>query len=122
MSAQSEVVPLSRVKFVQDRQRFYGHMAHEVTSADLERFAKEAEEVAHGQSREMTDYLKAENVGALTTHAAHVRTLSAHIILLRDGLVPALRIDSDNPTIRNQAVSVMFYIKAEFDAMTLLII
>ena len=123
MSAQAEPVPLHRVKFVQDRQRFYLEgIGGEITFHDLAEFSAAAEEMAHESSREMTDYVKDKGTDALTTHAAHVRTLSANIVLLRDGLVPALRIDAGNPVLRKQAVSIFCYIKSEFDAMKLFVL
>ena len=113
--------PISRAQYVAMSANIFSMAAaSELTLKDLEEFANGAEETASERDREVTEYL-IDDEHALTNHAAHIRTLVAKIVFLRDGLVPALKIDWHNPTFRMLAVQSMGYIRAEFEAMTLLL-
>lgn len=92
----------------------------ELTIEQIEEFAQGAEEHAHTASHEMTKFINekhSDDRDWLTSHADHVRRLSAKIVLLRDGLVPALKIDKENPVLRLEAVRTMGYIRADIEAM-----
>ncbi|OGG55248.1 hypothetical protein A3D62_01540 [Candidatus Kaiserbacteria bacterium RIFCSPHIGHO2_02_FULL_49_11] len=108
----------NRIAYVaRSASAFAAMMLNNLTIEELEAFANHAEVTAHEKSREMTEALGDDEM-ALTSHAAHMRSLAAKIVLLRDGLVPALKIDKDNSSLRNDAVRAMGYIRAEFEAMT----
>lgn len=117
MSAKAATAPMSRIDYVALNTKLWVEMTLDVLSMDdLETFAKNAETRAHEKSRAMTAELK-DDIESLTTHAAYMRTLSAKIVLLRDGLIPALKIDKDNPILRRDAVAAMGWIRADFEAM-----
>ena len=82
----------------------------------LEDFAKKAEDLAHTKSRELQAHLSKAGRD-LTNHAAHMRSVAAHIVLLRDGLVPAIKIDKDNEMHRANALASMTFLLAQFQAM-----
>ena len=101
-------------------QVFVRTMLGQLTLEHIEKFAKTAEEAAHIKGRKFVEFLKSEQdltEKTLTDHAAHMRTLAAQIILLRDGFIPALRVDKDSQAMMIQAVSIMGFIRAEFEAM-----
>lgn len=117
MNAQHSTSPTSRVEFVATGSRlFLESMINKITFEGLKEFADGAEALASERSHEMDEYL-AGDMDALTNHAAYVRTLAGKIVLLRDGLVPALEIDRNNLVLRIQAISAMSYIRAECEAM-----
>ncbi|HUD02582.1 MAG TPA: hypothetical protein VMR46_00990 [Candidatus Paceibacterota bacterium] len=108
----------SRELFVADRATFLADtMGPSLTIEMMEKFANSAEKVAHEKSREMSEHFKDDEM-ALTRHADHMRTVAAKIKLLRDGLVPALKIDRNSHVLRLQAVQAMTFVTAEFEAMT----
>lgn len=82
----------------------------------LEAFAGSAEDIAHRHSRQAQEALK-EDEGRLSNHANHMRAVSAYIVLLRGGQVPALKIHPDSHEIREQAIWSMNFIRAHFFAM-----
>ena len=82
----------------------------------LTKFANNAEETATALDIEMCKYLINDNDN-LVRHAIHMQTLGAKIILLRNGIIPALEINSENITLRILAIQSMGYIWAEFKAM-----
>ncbi len=118
MPARTATAPvMSRLVYVaQNTKVWLSVMENEISIEELEVFAKGAEETAHEKSREMTEHIK-DDVDWLTDHANLMRTLSAKIVLLRDGLIPALKIDSDNRLLRIDAVGAMGWIRADFEAM-----
>lgn len=101
---------------VENSSQFVATMLGRVPFEQMERFAAEADQLAHRQSRGMTHEFRSDE-SILTDHAARMKTLAATIRLLRDGLVPALRIDRDNPALWMQAVEAMGYIRADCEAM-----
>lgn len=82
----------------------------------LEDFAKHAESRARALSREYSRVFVG-NEAVLTKHANHSRTISANILLLRDGYVPAIKIDLDNTRMRTEACRIMAYLYIQFQAM-----
>ena len=117
MVAQPATAPMSRIVYVaQNTAIWIQVMENELTVEELDAFANGAEQTAHEKSREMQKLIK-DDANWLTSHAACMRTTSAKIVLLRDGLVPALKIDKDNPRLRLEAVAAMGYIRADFEAM-----
>ncbi len=124
MSAKRDEVaqgPQGRIMHVhKSAEVFVRTMLGQLTLEHIEKFAKTAEEAAHIKGRQFVQFLKSEQdstESALTEHAAHMRTLAAQIILLRDGFVPALKVDKDSHPMMIQAVSIMGFIRAEFEAM-----
>ena len=57
------------------------------------------------------------DVQHLTDHAARMRAIAARIVLLRDGYVPALKIDQKNNAMRDSALQIMAYLMAQFEAL-----
>ncbi len=113
---------MSRAQYVANSSSIFVMAAADaLTLKDFESFANGAEETAHERDREMTEYLIG-NKHALINHAAHMRTLAAKIVFLREGLIPVLKIDWNNPTFRMLAIQSMGYIRAEFEAMTILLL
>ena len=111
----------SRAEYVsQSSHLFCVALMNEISVEDLKDFVSGAEEIAHERDREVTAQFKGD-LEALTNHAAHMRTVAAKIIHLRDGLVPALEIDRNNPVLRGLAVQSMGYLRAEFEAMLCLL-
>lgn len=111
---------MRRLDYVSVNTRLWISLTHKVLKIEeIERFAATAEEIAHERSRELTDFIKEQggDLEWLTDHAACMRTLSAKIVLLRGGLVPALKIDKDNPVLRMDAVGAMGYIRSDLEAM-----
>lgn len=109
--------PMSRLLYVaQATDIWIRTMENMLSIANLEAFAKNAEAVAHEKSREYTKHCKRDEM-LLTSHADMMRKTSAKIVLLRDGLIPALKIDRDNVQLRMDAVSAMGWIHADFVAM-----
>lgn len=91
-------------------------MIDKLSIEHVETFAKTAEKLAHDRSREYTQGIKDDEM-ALTEHAALMRTTSAKIVLLRDGIVPAWKIDKESPNLRQLAVETMGWIHADCQAM-----
>ena len=121
MPTQVHAAPPSRDQIVKEQTKFFMEtMKDEFEGreglARLEAFAQDADRIAHLHSQEATAVVK-DDEDRLTRHADYMRNVSAHIVLLRDGLVPALKIYPDSPTMRLQAVGVMAFIKAHFFAM-----
>lgn len=85
---------------------------------ELESFANRAEPAAHALSRELTNKLKDDEY-ALARHADHMRSMAANILLLRDGYVPALRVDRENLVMRLRALEVMANVYAHFQTIGL---
>jgi hypothetical protein len=122
MSAALKQAPIGRAEFVRGQVLMFTQYAIAELSIDhFRNFAQSCEKLAHHASRIMTAHL-GDDVNALTDHAARVRTLSAHVVLLRDGLVPALEIDWDNQNLRQQAAYSMGLIRAECAAMENIIV
>ena len=111
----------SRVQYVaMSANLFLVAMAGVLTIEDLEDFSNAAEANVEEKDREMFDYIK-DDLTALTNHASSMRTVVAKIVLLREGLIPALKIDRNNLVLRLQAVQAMGFIRAECEAMTCLL-
>lgn len=121
MDARSTTALMSRAQYVVvSTDLFMEALANKLSLKDLEEFANGAEKMVREMDHEMTEYLMGDE-DALTNHAVHVRILAGKIVLLRDGLVPALRIDQNNPVIRMFAIRSMGYIRAECEAMMCLL-
>jgi hypothetical protein len=107
----------TRAQFVADTSTLFVQAMHStITFQQLKEFADNAEELCQEEEPEYLRYLKNDEQ-ALTNHASHMRTVVAKIVLLRDGLVPALEIDRNNPVLRLEALRNMAYIRAETEAM-----
>mgnify|MGYP001578486279 CR=1 FL=1 len=92
-------------------------MSDKLTLQDLTDFANNAETHALEAEKEMVEYFCGNNnEWDLHVHAGHMRTVAAKIILLRNGLIPALNVDRNNPILWMQAVHAMGYIDAEIKA------
>lgn len=90
----------------------------------LEQFAKTAEDRSREAARAFSKFLSDHYKGnqelleiERTKHADHCRSVRAVIILLRDGFVPALKVHSDHPARRLEALGYMAYLRAQFEAM-----
>lgn len=91
----------------------------------LETYANHAKQLLNDASREMQDFIKEKfenDTDLLTKHADRMRTAGANVLLLRDGLVPALKVDKDNPKFRALALQTFGYIRAEVEATKNIII
>lgn len=68
---------------------------------------------------ETTGRIRDDKLGeaVLVRHAARMRTIGANIVLLRDGVVPALKIDSDNPKLRSVLLNCKALLWAEQQVM-----
>lgn len=118
MSTEASRSGISRARFVLEAsQVFVTAMGPTLKLADLENFAQKVEARAHAASAQATRELMAGTEGQLTEHAANVRSISAHIMLLKNGCVPALKIDKDSPTIFIMAVEAMAYLNSSLQAM-----
>lgn len=107
----------SRATYVQQATDiFVQTVGSELTLDDIEAYAKGAEEALREASREMTEHLR-DDEGALTSHANHLRKAIAKVVLLRDGLVPSLKIDKEAAHYHEMAVQSMGFIRAEIEAM-----
>ncbi len=89
-----------------------------LTFIQLEQMLDKLDRVIHLQDQEMTQVLK-DNLEALTTHASHMRTVAANLLLLKGGVLPALKIDSQNPMLRDLASKSMAFIQAEYQFMNI---
>jgi hypothetical protein len=112
--------PPSRDEFVsQSTEVFARIMVGELSGAEglkrLEKFAKDAENMASHLSQGATQEVMGDE-NKLTEHANYMRSISAHIILLRDGLLPALKI-YESQAMRSQAIWTMSYIRSHCQAM-----
>ena len=116
MSAHSSF-QVTRAWFVANSSGHFVDALHSViTFEQLKEFADNAEAICQKEEGEYLRYLAGDEQ-ALTNHAANMRTVAGKIILLRDGLVPALEIDRNNPVLRREALRNMAYIRAESEAM-----
>lgn len=88
----------------------------ELTTEELETAVIRHEECVRLQSDELTKLLVGDDI-ALTDHASHMRTVGANLLMLKGGLIPALKIDKDNQKIRQIAGQAMAFVKAEYDFM-----
>ncbi len=82
-------------------------------------YADNAEQLLKDASREMQDFIKEKfenDETLLTAHAARMRSAGANILLLKQGVVPALKIDHDNPKFRAIGLQIFGYIRAEIEA------
>jgi hypothetical protein len=121
MSAHALKESPSRDQIVTEQTKSFAQLMQDEFSGPtgierLELFAKDAERIAHKHSKDATAAVK-DDEDRLTRHADYMRTVSAHIVLLRDGLVPALKIYPESPTFRTQAIWTLSFIKAHFFAM-----
>jgi hypothetical protein len=116
MSAHSSF-QATRAWFVINSSAHFVEALHsEITFEQLKDFADSAEVICQNEEPEYLRYFS-DNEQALVNHASHMRTVAGKIILLRDGLVPALEIDRGNPVLRREALRNMAYIRAEAEAM-----
>jgi hypothetical protein len=116
MSVQSSVKE-TRTWFVANSSgHFVVALYSVITFEQLKGFADNAEAICQKEEKGYLRYFGG-NERALINHAAHMRTVAAKIVLLRDGLVPALEIDRNNPVLRFEALRNMAYIRAESEAM-----
>ena len=93
--------------------------------AQVENFANSAEDRLLNASREMHMFIKRKfdnDQDLLTKHAARMRTAGANVRFLKDGCIPALKIDRDNPKFRHLALESFAYIRAEIEATENLIL
>lgn len=91
----------------------------------LDNYANNAKQLLKDASREMQDFIKKKfenDETLLTKHAARMRTAGANILLLKQGVVPALKIDQDNPKFRMIGLQIFGYVRAEIEATANLII
>ena len=89
------------------------------TIAELDAYASAAHAQLKDASREMQAFIKSKfnnDEDLLTKHADRMRTAGANIILLKDGLVPALKVDPTNPKFRILALQIFGYLRAEIEA------
>ncbi len=108
---------LNRAQFVVSASHaFFVTMQGAMGLSEIEDFAQKVEARAHAASQNATKEIGGDE-RRLTDHAANMRSISAHIIFLRDGCVPALKIDKESPTIRSHAISAVAYIHASLQAL-----
>ncbi len=93
--------------------------------AQLEAFANSAQAQLEDASRGMHSFIKqkfSNDQDLLTNHAARMRTAGANVRFLKDGCVPALKLDRDNPKFRLLALQAFGYLRAEIEATKHLIV
>ncbi len=116
MSTQSSFQATRAWFVVNSSGHFVDTFQSAITFEDLRDFADNAEAICREEEGQYLRYF-ADNEQALINHAAHMRTVAGKVVLLRDGLIPALEIDRDNSVLRLEALRNMAYIRAEAEAM-----
>jgi hypothetical protein len=116
MSTQSSFQATRAWFVVNSSGHFVDALQSAITFEQLKEFADNAEAICQAEEGEYLRYF-GSNEQALINHATHMRTVAGKIVLLRDGLVPALEIDRNNPVLRLEALRNMAYIRAESEAM-----
>ncbi len=85
----------------------------------LQGYAVQAQELLRDAGQRMQERIRTEfdnDEDLLTRHAARMRTAAANVVLLRFGLLPALKLDPDNPKLRTLALHTFAFLNAEIEA------